>query len=213
MIPQARAVVGAIVLVVPLMSDAGWQALSHRGIRPHQVRFDATGLTVEVAASAGPLVYHLRQPMRVHSIGARGAIRGGLNVRSHEQGQPGFDDYTLRLGLVDVGPRRPGLLERLSAPAWMRTLFDLAPAGAGISRVRFFNLGVAADQVGQRRQHPRSDLIHEEVVAVPGRDGRFDLSIALDGIAETAAIWIAVDGDDTKSTFTLVLEHLQLEGR
>jgi hypothetical protein len=117
-------------------------------------------------------------------------------VRSEEQGQPGFDDYTLRLGLVDSGSRRLGSLERRFAPAWVRTLFDLAPAGAGISRIRFFNLGVAANQAGLRRQHPQSELIVEEVVAVPDGDGRFNLSIALDGVARPWRLDLP-DEDDT----------------
>lgn len=212
MIEQARAVASAILFVVPLTSDVGWQVLSYRGIPPHHAQFGPTGLTVKVARSAGPIVYPLSKPMRVHALSARGSVRGGLNVVSERQGQTGFDNYTLRLGLVEVGTRRPGFLERRFAPAWMKTLFDLAPPGAGISRLRFFNLGVGLDQVGQRRQHPLSDVIHEEIVAVPGADGLFDFSVELEGEVETAAIWIGADGDDTKSTFTLVLEHLELKG-
>lgn len=135
MIERVRAITSAIVLIVPLTSDVVWQTLSYRGVPSHQIRFGATGLTVAVAKSAGPLVYPLPEPIRVRAIRARGEVRGGINVRGERQGQPGCDDYTLRLGLVQAGTRSPGFFERRFAPAWMRTLFDLAPPGAGISRL------------------------------------------------------------------------------
>lgn len=62
--------------------------------------------------------------MRLHALSARGSIRGELNVGGERQGEPGCDDYILRLGLVEVGTRRPGFFERRFAPVWIRTRFD-----------------------------------------------------------------------------------------
>ncbi len=201
----------ALLLVVPLTSSSGWQLLRFSRVPPHDVRFTPEGLVIDVKRSAGPLVYPLAAPIVLRALRARGTLTGTLKVAGHQQGRPGFDDYALRVGLIDVGDRRPGLMERWFAPAWMRKLFDLAPQGLGISGVRFFNLGVSHEQIGRQRQHPSSELLHEQVAGVPGPDGEFELMVTFDSTAATAAVWIAVDGDDTHSNFTLRLERLELE--
>jgi len=206
------ATLAAPPLVVPLTTDRGWQVLSYRGIPSHVVRFSTAGLSIQVRKSAAPVIYPLPSPRVVRSVRAYGHISGRLDVTPDRQGQAGFDDYALRLGLVEVGPRRLGLLERRFAPAWVRKLFSLAPPGAGISRVQFFGLGVSPMQVGQRRQHPLSELLHERVVAVAGPDGRFEMTGQCDSDVEVTAIWISADGDDTGSTFTVTLESIVLEG-
>ena len=73
-------------------------------------------------------------------------------------------------------------------------------------------MGVEPGQIGHRRQHPSSELILEEVVAVPDREGRFELFVRLESAIETAAIWISTDGDDTRSTYTVTIERIELNG-
>ncbi len=201
----------ALLLAVPLTNDSGWQVLTYDRIPAHTVRFAEKGLTIEVKRSAAPLVYPLPTPLRVQSVRARGHVSGTLNVSARQQGQVGFDDYALRLGLVEVGGRRPGFLERRFAPAWLRRLWNLVPAGTGVSQVRFFNLGVNSSQKGQRRRHPMSTLVLEQVVAVPDPNGRFDIHETLEPVV-VAAIWISADGDDTRSSYVLTLERLELVG-
>jgi hypothetical protein len=202
----------ALLLVIPLTSDDGWQVLSYRGIPAHEVGFSEAGVTIQVKRSAAPVIYPLASPMMVEAVRARGRIRGTLNVSPDRRGQTGSDDYALRLGLVQVGQRRPGFLERRFAPPWLRTLFGLAPPGAGISRVQFFNVGVSRAQLGQSRQHPSSELLHERIVAIPRTDGGFAFEVQLDSAVEVAAVWISADGDDTRSIFTLIVEGIELEG-
>jgi hypothetical protein len=55
-----------------------------------------------------------------------------------------------------------------------------------------------------------SDLILEQVVAVPGPDGRFDLVHALERPLETIAVWLSSDGDDTGSKFKVLVEEIEL---
>ena len=105
-----------------------------------------------------------------------GKISGLLNVSPGKQGSKGFDDYTLRVGLVESGTRRLSRREKLMAADWVKTLFSLAPPGTGITRIHFFNLGTLASQVGKTRVHPMSDLIEETVVAVPEAGGHFSFT-------------------------------------
>ena len=200
----------ALLLVIPLTTDSGGEVLRYRGIAPHLVAFGADGLRVEVNASAAPIVYPLDSPLRVRGLRAEGRIAGSVRTDAERQGQRGADDYALRVGLVEVGTRRPGWLERRMAPAWVQRLFALAPPHLGVAGIRFFNVALSPSQVGQSRQHPASALISERVVTAPDATGRFTVAVDLDAPIESAAVWISVDGDDTGSRFTLTLARLEL---
>ena len=199
-----------LVLVIPLSSAVNWEVLTYRGIPPNVAHFETAGLRIDVDRSAGPIVYRLTEVRQVRGIRAEGSAVGQLRTTAARQGQKGEDDYVLRVGLVEVGSRRPGWLERRMAPAWARRLFDLAPPGLGIAGIRFFNVGLAPDQMGRSRQHPASDLIVERVVAVPDATGRFALVVDLDAPVRTVAVWISADGDDTQSRFRLTVTRLDL---
>lgn len=200
----------ALLLAIPLTTGAGWEVLRYRGIAPHVVAFGPEGLRVDVNASAAPLVYPLDRPRRVTGVRAEGRIVGTLQTDARRQGARGADDYALRVGLVEVGTRRPGWLERRMAPAWVERLFSLAPPDLGIAGIRFFNVALSPSQVGQSRQHPASALISERVVTAPDGSGRFTVAVDLETPIESAAVWLSVDGDDTGSRFTLTLARLEL---
>ncbi len=200
----------ALLLVIPLTTNTGWEVLRYRGIAPHAVAFGADGMRVEVNASAAPIVYPLDSPRWVRGLRAEGRVTGQMRTDPKSQGQRGADDYALRVGLVEVGPRRAGWLERAMAPAWVRRLFALAPPDSGVAGIRFFNVALSPSQVGQSRQHPASALITERIVTAPDTTGRFIVDVDLDAAIESAAVWISVDGDDTGSRFTLALARLEL---
>ncbi len=201
----------ALLIAVPLGSDQGWEVLRFSRIPANNATFSEAGLRIEVKRSASPLIYRLPTPRRLQRLRAHGRLEGRLEVTADRQGQKGFDDYALRLGVVEAGPRRLGFFERTFAADWVRKLYSLAPPGTGISQVRFFNLGVDPRQIGQQRWHPLSALLHETVIEVPRADGTFALEVPFEPPIETMALWIAVDGDDTGSSFTLVIEAIELE--
>lgn len=199
----------AILLAVPLTLAGTWETLAFRGIPPNQVAFGGDGLEIRVTASAGPVVWPLPQPTLVGRLRVSGMLSGQLNTSSARQGQKGADDFALRVGLVESGTRRPSFVERRLAPAWVRRLFALAPDGEGVGQIRFFNLGLDASQIGWQRVHPLSDLMRETVVAVPESDGRFALDVDTGGL-RTLAVWLSADGDDTRSTFTVRVQRIEL---
>lgn len=197
-------------LLVPLADQTGWQVLQYRSLPPHRIRFSAAGLEMAVDGSAMPVIYPLAPRLRVKSIRVKGRLEGALRVPPERQGEKNFDDYALRIGLVEPGERTLNFVQRQLAAAWVRKLFELAPKGSGISRIHFFNLGTERSQIGRQRQHPLSDLIVEKVVAVPAADGRFDFVHTLDSPLDTIAVWLSSDGDDTGSRFTVLIEHIEL---
>jgi hypothetical protein len=139
----------------------------------------------------------------------RGRVDGQLDTTAERQGLQGADDFVLRVGLVEAGTRRPSFVERRLAPGWVRFLFSLAPPDQGVGRIRFFNLGLSASQIGWARTHPLSSLIHETVVAAPEPDGTFTI-VAQAPDTPVLALWLSADGDDTSSRFTVRVDALEL---
>jgi hypothetical protein len=195
-------------VAVPLDDAAQWQVLQYSRIPPHKVQFAKAGLEMAVDRSAMPLVYPLPKPLAVKRIRVRGRVEGSLNIPAGRQGEEGYDDYVFRVGLVEPGNRTLGSIQRRFVADWVRKLYELAPPGGGISGIRFFNVGM--DQLGRSRQHPLSELIREEVVALARPDGRFDFEHALAQPLQTIAVWLSSDGDDTKSRFTVKVEAIEL---
>lgn len=165
---------------------------------------------MRVESSAMPLIYPLPDAARVVALRVKGRVEGALRLPPGRQGEAGFDDYALRIGLVESGDRTLNFVQRPLAAPWVRRLFDLARPGSGISRIHFFNVGAAPEQIGKRRQHPSSELIVEEVAAALSKDGRFDFTHSLDRPLHTIAVWLSSDGDDTASTFTVLVEEIEL---
>ncbi|MDP1572074.1 MAG: hypothetical protein Q8L86_18925 [Vicinamibacterales bacterium] len=198
-----------LLAALPLTMPSEWEVLEYRRIPPNALRFNEGGLTISVRGSASPIVHALAGPTAVAGVRGRGRIAGRLDTTPARQGEQGHDDFALRIGLVQAGTRRPTFLERRLAPGWVRRLFALAPPGTGIQQIRFFNVGLDASQIGWTRRHPLSDLLLEEVVAVPDREGRFEIHLDFAPV-DTLAVWLAADGDDSGSTFEVHLEALTL---
>ncbi len=197
-------------IVLPMTEQTAWQVLQYRSLPPHRIRFSPLGLEMTVDGSAMPVIYPLPTPVRAKSIHVKGRVEGTLRIPEGRQGEDKFDDYAFRIGLVEPGERTLNFVQRQLAPAWVRKLFELAPKGGGIARIHFFNVAMDKTRIGQRRHHPLSDLIVEQVVAVPRPDGRFDFAHPLDRPLETIAVWLSSDGDDTGSRFSVFIEHIEL---
>jgi hypothetical protein len=195
---------------IPLHERQGWQILQYSNLPPHRVSFSPEGLRMVVESSAMPVIYPLKSPMRVAAVRVQGRVEGQLKLPAQRQGEPKFDDYVFRLGLVERGERKLNFVQRQVAPSWIRTLFALAPEGAGIARIQFLNVGADSAAIGRERQHPLSDLIFERVVAVPKQDGRFDFEHKLQRPLDTLAVGAQPDGDDSGSSFAVQVERIEL---
>ncbi len=197
--------------ILPLNRTNGWQFLSYRKILPNAFRASSAGLEIGVTNSAAPAVFPLPHSLQVTEVRAIGRISGSLKIPTGKQGEKGFDDYAVRVGLVEAGSRTLSWRERLVSADWVKKLFALAPRGTGISKIHFFNVGMDSKQVGRSRTHPLSELMQETVVAMPDVDGRFAFTNRFTKPVSVLAVWIACDGDDTKSSFSVTLSNVELE--
>lgn len=169
-------------------------------------------MLVSVNQSASPIVYPLDETKRVSRISVSGELKNLLNVQPGSQGLAGEDDFCLKIGLVIAGDKRLNYIQRMVSAEWVRTLYGLAPEDAGIDRIVFLNAVQHESQVGQQRQHPLSDLIYERNVWLLDRSGSFELNYELAVPHDVVAVWLSIDGDDSRSNYSMLISRLTLEG-
>jgi hypothetical protein len=196
-------------LIVPLQSTDGWKILSFKKIAAHTVQFSDAGLSVRVKNSAAPLIYKFNENKLVSEIIVKGRYTGLLKF-SGLQGEKKNDDFALRIGLVVRGDKKLNFMQRAIAPQWVLELHKLAPKDEGIDRIEFFVAANNKQLLGKKRQHPLSDLLIENFVWLLDKNGDFQFSYKLEKPIDAAALWLAIDGDDTKSEFSLEISSLQL---
>jgi hypothetical protein len=179
-----------------------------------QVKFLDQSLHLSIDRSASPVVYPLAEVKKVSSIQVNGSWKGNLNLSDPKvQGQKKHDDFLIRLGLIVAGEQKPTVFQKLFAPQWVKTLFDLGKEkNMGVDRIAFFSLGYGAIPEGFPRTHPASDLITEEIVGVhPAQGGEWSLKKEFTSPLSVLGIWISSDGDDTKSKFDLWIKKIAIE--
>lgn len=199
-------------LDIPLHQSGAWQVLEFRKIPPNAVRFSSAGIRIRVDSSASPLIFPLPKPLKVSRVKARFTLTGSL------KGEPAAgvwdEDSQFRLGLVVSGERRLTRISKALAPAWVKTLFSLAPEGGGVSRIVFLMLGRPPATVGERRIHPSSELLEERIAwLADGKPGSRVLEAALEPMDEVVALWLSVDGDSTRSKYEVLVESIELHQR
>lgn len=73
--------------------------------------------------------------MKQSELRVGGKIAGTLKIQPGKQGERGFDDYAVRVGLVGSGRLKLNWRERIAAADWVKRLFALAPPAAGIGKM------------------------------------------------------------------------------
>ena len=192
------------LFVVPTGSLDGWKSLGFNKIPQNNVSIiDAKWLQVEVEKSASPLIYKLPE---IKKVLVQFNTVGDISKLNSDQFP---EDFLLRIGLVVKGDRKLGWFQKKIAAQWVIELFKLAPENIGLDKIYFYNFAASKELLGQKRQHPKSDLMLEEVVG--HFSGKKSYEYVLPKPLEVVAVWISIDGDDTKSQFKTTIESLILE--
>jgi len=190
---------------IPLES-IHWQALKFSKIPSNQVEFIENTLKVSVDSSASPLLHPLASPKKLKKIDLEVKIEGTLNKA--DSNFP--EDSPLRLGLVLEGSNRPSSMQLLFSPDWIKTLMRLAPPDSGIEQL-FFHLFTNHEfSEAKERQHPSSKLIKEKIEGQILAGDFQKISIPLNHPQNILAIWLSIDGDDTKSKYSIQIRDLKV---
>ena len=199
---------------IPLNNPDGWQVLEYSSLPAHKVKFGADGLSIEVDKSASPIIYPLT-PRTVAKVSVDLVVEGELRLKPNRQGEEGNDDFLMRLGIVYEGDQTLGFFQRAVAPAWITTLFDLAPEGTGVDRIQFFTVFSDPRLENTERVHPLAELMSEKnALFAPARNDKpreLKLEFTSEGDRKVLALWISTDGDDTASNFKVRIRRLLLQ--
>jgi hypothetical protein len=206
-----KALIFAATFAVPLQQMNDWQLLQYNGIAPNQVSFTQAGMTVEVMGSASPIIYPLDEARLVRRIEVTGTLNELLTLDGAKQGLQNNDDFSLKIGLVVAGDKTLNSVQKLFTADWIKRLYELAPEGSGIDSIYFLNAVQAGTRLGQQRQHPMSDLIFENNVWLLDKPGDFAMAHILDRPRKVIAIWLSIDGDDSRSNYSTLIKSLHLE--
>lgn len=199
-------------LVIPIGQSDGWRQEEYSKTPKNEVSFSNAGLLIQVNKSASPLIHPLNSRLRIIGFKVRGEFKGLPNFPDvSKQGEKGSDDYPLRIGFIVPGEKRLTAFKKMFASAWVRHLYDAVPPGAGLDHIQFFDVTQNPNQVGNSRNHPSSDLMREDFIALAKVPGPFELEHVLKQPLETVALWISIDGDDTKSKFDVLISELELK--
>lgn len=199
------------ILVIPTDKIDGWKSEKFSKIPSNEVSISSNRLLIRVNSSASPLIFPLKSIEKVTGFTVSGEFLGLPKFSDvTKQGQKKFDDYVLKIGLVVPGQKTLEGLKKFFAPQWVKHLYAQVPEGMGLDHIHFFNISQNQSQIGKIRKHPASDLIEEEFIALVRAAGPFAYDFKVNRPLETAAIWIGIDGDDTKSNFDVVISKLEL---
>ena len=200
------------VQAIPLSEQGRWLVLNYAKIPSNSVSFSERGMTIEIARSASPVVYPLN-PQYLQKIAFDIEINGAIKLNESIQGSVNNDDFVFRLGVVYEGRKTLNFIQRKLAASWLRQLYALAPPDSGVEKIEFFNVFDDERIKGQKRQHPLSELIYENFLFENPADGRVSATIDVDPDKRVLAIWISADGDDTQSSFSVIVKRISLIAR
>lgn len=189
-------------IIIPF-EKSKWIEINMDKTPPNKVDYKAKAINVVVNASASLLVYKFDQPTDLSSFEVTMNINGKLNPS-----KDAFEeDSYMRFGFVVLGDHQMGTMGKMFAPKWVLQLFELAPEGKGLEKIYFYNMAENKAIVGQERVSPLSKHMLEKVIS--GRDSV--LKYSLPKPVKTVAIWLNIDGDDTKSKFTTEITDIKVK--
>lgn len=192
-----------------LFSKDKWVEISFgKKISPNTVEYSTDSLKINVDSSASPLVYKFDKVIDVNSFSVDLEVIGTMEDATDKSKFE--EDSYFRLGFVVIGENYLGSVGKLFAPDWVLKLFSLAPEGAGLDKIYFFNLAKNSELIGKERLHPSSKYIFEKIIASKDGDS-LSFKSSLVKPLKTAALWLSIDGDNTKSKFSVKIKNIKLD--
>lgn len=204
------ALLALFAVLIPL-GESDWVLVSFDKAAPNHVDFGESLLKITVDDSASALLGKIAPGTRVTRLVISGRVEGRLNLPSGSVWEEGFDDSILRVGLIERGERKLSRLQSALAPDWLRQVeAQFRDSGDGVGMIRSLLLMPESTLVGKTRINPGAKMFHERIVAAPEEDGTFRMMAEFDPPVDAIGLWLQADGDDTDSSFAVVVEELSI---
>ena len=198
-------------LIIPVNDPLLWKIDSFSNAKRHEVSFSEKGMFIKVRRSASPIFFPLKGEVSVVGFKVTGEFTDLPKFSDpNRQGEKGFDDFPLRVGLVIPGANKLTGFKKMVAPSWIKRIYDQIPKERGLDHVQFFNVTQNKAILGKTRNHPASDLLREDFFVFADKAGPFTYEAKIEAPIKTVALWISSDGDDTKSDYDVLISELTL---
>lgn len=199
------------LFIIPLSLNSSWHIEKYSKLKNNDVSFLNGSLNIKVDSSASPIIYTLNKSGNYSGFNIKGAFLGLPKFSDYStQGKKGFDDYPLRVGFIVKGETRPNYFQKLVFPEWLKKIYSTLPSDSGIKIVEFYNVTQNPLSLNTSRIHPSSSLLKENYFALVKDATNFDYKVVFREPLNVSAVWISVDGDDTRSQFEVVINSFSL---
>jgi len=181
-----------------------WYELKFKKITPNEVEYSKKSLLIKSHSSASPLIYKFKKPTLVKKISVKGKITTIKKPFSFSS-----DDRAFEIGLIVQGEKKLNLLQRLTAPSWIKKLVSLS--SSGINSVCFFtvnHLGVSA----KKEYEVKGIKIYHAPVTKTSDDGSFHLqtnNFCTQG--PVIGLWIRSDSDDSRGQLNVQINEIEID--
>lgn len=185
-----------------------WNVVKYSSIPQNDVLNIEDGLEISVHHSSSALVYKFKEVIKVQNIKIRATLIGDLNYKGKSPGDKSADDFPLRLGLVLKGNNQLNFFQKTIAPDWLIKLNKMASSFGGFDKINSLIFYTTRPSF-EKREHPLSSYFLEEI------GGQFNNNVlnikhSYSVPKEVIGLWLSSDGDDTKSSFKVIIEEINL---
>lgn len=199
------------IFIIPLSLNPSWHIDKYSKLKNNEVTFLNDTLSIKVDSSASPIIYTLEKTGKYSGFNIKGNFLGLPKFSDYSmQGKKGFDDYPLRVGFIIKGETRPNYFQKLLFPEWLKKIYSTLPSDSGIKLVEFYNVTQNPLSLNTSRIHPASSLLKENYFAVVKEASSFDYKVVFKEPMNVSAVWLSVDGDDTRSQYEVVINNFSL---
>ena len=200
------------LLAIPLDKKAQWTDLGFSQSRKTLTSFSSEGLRLAIDKSSSPLFYPLSQILKVHTVKLEFELSGLPKIpEGSTEGLDHADDFSLRLGLVVSGDNQLSWFQKFFAPRWLKLISEKSEP-YHLGKALFLTVSQTLPE-GTKRKHPKSNLLEEVVVLRASKPGAYSVSWRSPEELDTYALWVQSDGDDTASSFDVLIKNITLESR
>ncbi|WP_372656314.1 hypothetical protein [Halobacteriovorax sp.] len=184
-----------------------WQTVTYSKIPSNKITNVNNSLKVTVNSSSSALVFPFKKTTHIESLFIKARVEGDINYSGLEPGNEGADDFPLRVGLILKGENTLNFFQKALAPKWLVELDTLAKEKGGFDKIHSF-IFYTTPPTFKSREHPLSSHFYESVAA-PFKNSKIEYTTPLN-LKDVIGIWMSADGDDTKSSFTVTIDKIEI---
>ena len=190
------------------LNPTEWMTISYPKINANTVKQAQDGLHIFVNNSSSAQVYKFEKPISLKEVKIKAHIKGEIKYGLKIPGSKQADDFPLRLGFILKGKNKLNFFQKAIAPDWLIELNSMSSKFGGLDKV-YSLIFYTTKPNFKKREHPFSSYFFEQVGGSfknPKLDEIYKLSIK----NEVIGLWLSSDGDDTNSSFEVIVESIDI---